>query len=1165
MQEKKLLIPVKVHAMVLNDACFEGEKTFQRFTNNYSILNEYGTPEPDPWENLSAEFLSPDHVQENRGVYVYWELPKALLHGRQSQKDGSMEYPLIPNRWAVVRCNLKNKEFKSWIVESDFIDENEGSSPYLDDNGNSTYIGRSYALESNWQESSPKCKSFLTALGIGDVAFTSYQPYVKDVLSFHDKLEGYSAANSDEKFSYYVVGWYANSEYDFLSGIQNKDQFDKFLKDNSWDLGDDKGDGFAKSSVFHGIVANVSWKQDGKIPEKDIVYNEPNVKLSVGNTSVGALTAMLDNSGDNNDFDVKLLEAFCFQKLHILDKPNYKTLLDIVEHDQNFAPEYGGIKWEIVNKEVGSEGIKRDEPEFVLSESDKEKESIWLGELNQSQRILDNEKVNLTQMQEELYGLYWKYQNAILIYDDCDKYPVGCSEEKFEMELDINNKNSLAYKVKEKIILVNELVKRVPYGIDAEGFQQAIINYGKKNNILPERVLKPVALSRFWEPTDPVILLAGTGSRDLLDKDILGCRFSDQIMKILSGQDITYDLAQMSDIDFPAFNNLSIVTDLIKEKTIIAKALSSVKDKTSGFKALNGKLPDINFINWKQPWLPLFMQWEIEWYPLDKELLEKEWQFDGYDYVWNGAQNKDDLKPERYLGRVFLTPHYQMYLKNLLKEYLKTNDIEGKFNVEDIDKWDFLSQSLGGLLDSLKGQDIRMHKNPEGDIGNIIMNSAGYRNFPEYKALLPGLAKKVPFSPDPVADFHYLSSGQFCIKRLSVIDRFGQELQVVVDDLDGVPNKRSQVFAPIMEPSVKPTKTVVIQDPQRFIQLPPRVLQQSRLKFEFNDLNKNNPVVCWVVPDYIDNSIAIYNSAGLFLGELVNSVEGSKKKISWLPDYENPNYDLNYVKEKYPKIGIFLENIQGKDASDLDLLFEAIDLAVGNIRYNAVKDDKNPSKFIGNPLALVEANLQFLIKGDHLLKDPSWLYTFEKKEADLFKHKFTVRLGVDSEEDGLVGYFTNNNFSKFSIVNSLKGINDSSYFKYRGTGDVKISFNKSDQQPLSVTMLIDPRASVNAITGILPTKQLFLSDKYIKAAIKNMTYSFKVDSLLTKTVAGSKNKVIVNIPERKDEKWVWLEKESSNIKILEVEHPDLHCFVDDEKTYIKAGYLKLNKKGDKNG
>ena len=111
MAENLIVVPMELQAMVVNGR----PRNFQRWQMNYKALKIFNSPEPKPFKNDSDDFSI---KEENQGVYLMWTLPKALRHGYQRTVGEDTKFPLVPNRWLVVRFSGQSdkRAAKAWVV-----------------------------------------------------------------------------------------------------------------------------------------------------------------------------------------------------------------------------------------------------------------------------------------------------------------------------------------------------------------------------------------------------------------------------------------------------------------------------------------------------------------------------------------------------------------------------------------------------------------------------------------------------------------------------------------------------------------------------------------------------------------------------------------------------------------------------------------------------------------------------------------------------------------------------------------------------------------------------------------------------------------------------------------------------------------------------------------
>ncbi|MGW1659215.1 hypothetical protein [Streptomyces atratus] len=199
MSDTDLTVPIEVHALAVNRANISNVRSFE---------------------------------ESDAGVYLQWQLPEALATGHYSPDSGQTAFPLVPNRWLVVRYHgpANARQAAGWVVHSDYLD-NDGpqwgacgtarSLALYDSRTGPAATGRRLDLRvGSWVEpEGPTEGLFLTAVGPGLPTFAAYQPYNQDVFSVHDSLvyRNGDPALADGTLSYLVTGWYSDDGADNLS------------------------------------------------------------------------------------------------------------------------------------------------------------------------------------------------------------------------------------------------------------------------------------------------------------------------------------------------------------------------------------------------------------------------------------------------------------------------------------------------------------------------------------------------------------------------------------------------------------------------------------------------------------------------------------------------------------------------------------------------------------------------------------------------------------------------------------------------------------------------------------------------------------------------------------------------------------------------------------
>lgn len=209
-----VLVPMEAQAVVVNDQVLAGVP-FVNGTYNYENVPRFQTPAPAPFDDVGTP--------PEKGVHLLWEMPAAFRQG--TQKNDTIEFPLVPNRWLVLRYwpgqSTGNRQVKGWVLQSDYIGA-DGTNSFLDPNAQTptpTKLGKSMALSDFTEPSTPL---FLKGIAPGNLTFSSARMNAQDVFSFCDELTDITLqSNQTVYLSYLVVGWYSDPAQDPLNGAND--------------------------------------------------------------------------------------------------------------------------------------------------------------------------------------------------------------------------------------------------------------------------------------------------------------------------------------------------------------------------------------------------------------------------------------------------------------------------------------------------------------------------------------------------------------------------------------------------------------------------------------------------------------------------------------------------------------------------------------------------------------------------------------------------------------------------------------------------------------------------------------------------------------------------------------------------------------------------------
>lgn len=1230
-----LLVPMHLDALVINRQV-TARGVYNRWRMDYSQINEYESPMLPPFDDQKTE---PPEV----GVHLHWALPDGLTHGLQNE-NGEIEFPLVPNRWLVVRIQPGGSQsgpspVAAWVILSDALGSH-CASPYLDPDPQKskpgqvvpTRLGKRMPLK-EWDEKlgekgMTSVAPFLRAIGPGNVTFAAFAPSVENVFAFHDDVRDLAAA----KLTYLVLGWYSQPELmdplrqmppdawrcEFLlnvgshfraeldegrlsavlrqvfqdQGIDLPDdaQVSKVLQGNEWSIAagsktytvrlEDRdvcvydcevavadhlnwavrleGRPPPTRTCVHGMVYGVDWNPDGPLQQPPTLPRKvyERVRVAVGNTAIDALSALISNQAENagqGGVQADLLEAFQYSLLPTLDEVGGRILVDQRIRQAWFGSEPGGIRWKIVAKERADGRAVQKAPRLTRSQA------VWLAYLNQRQRELDAQHRILASMQGELYDLWWKSKRI-------DRAPEPRSRDRQEAllnakrqlprHLQADDPQSFLNQVMAQQKKVATLEESVP---PATGPQSAkrIADYAKGHLDPEELELKPVAMPRFWHPNDPVIVISGLGRSEKQGHDAtLLCRLLSQTIGEITipyeGRSIRLTANELEDV-IPQLSSQNLppgINQLLVEAffldlgnaQIMAKAsLQSQVPQDAASKAIDELKPSppagINVIGrygalpWRQPWVPLFLDWQVRFYYTFKEdsdgsyrFDQEDWHFDGTRYIWAGPQAREVCPgPLSYSGRTFLTPQASVPFVDRLREYAQSHpDVDLQAAEElmaRIAKWDILSQTMSGFTSQLAMRDVEPNVLPDGTVAPFV--GPHYDSVP-FVNIVPDVDAALGSAPP---FFFPLRVGFFTFQNLRIIDSFGRILNLM--QANGNRRGGERGFVPIRGRDLVPDRDL----DKRLVKLPPRVVQSSRLSFRYVSAHDDsresglvadaNPVCGWLLPNHLNNSMAVYNAGGNLLGELLLLRKSKETQaVEWRP--APGDLDVSPVYSTRQKIRIpdqhlsrMIETLlhrEDQGAAFANFL-QVIDKTLWTSDPLGERGDQNLSVLIGRPLALVRANLQLQLSGKPLYNQ-AWHETFQnglpalkENSGGLLDLAFPIRLGSPKlRNNGLVGYFQESDYAHFHVVQLPEPFVPASprYLHRIGLdGDyVRLKFQATspvDFDPTGsvyLTMLVDPRGLVQANSGLLPTKTIELPKRYVDKPLGRMAVTIRVGPLL---------------------------------------------------------------------
>ncbi len=1025
----------------------------------------------------------------------------------------------------------------------------------------------------------------------GSPTFTAFIAENRNVFSWHDKLEDLRQPNAEGSvpegttLSYQLIGWYRTPAHEALASpavkvTEKRDKDDKLLglliDPPGWFVETNAAipDLTKRRSVFHGMIAHINYWSSGTYRGQILGYpgsprvgdtvskGTPAFQVGVGNSAEDALVSLVTNSYTGEQEGLKpeapnlwkALEAVVYRQPESLVRSWNASPRDNTVHQNWFSTYDAGKVW-FIRPKSDNDGVFPSKPEETAAQAKIKptgQQLADLAQLNEAQAKADTLSRELAALQQELYARWWKV--------------AGKSR---DFRPDLTNEVS---DVREILARVNNLkTKRDQALAELAPLPDQLTASLPKDQL----ELKHDAAPRFWLPADPIIVIKNCGCPTKHQfSNPLSCRLPAQIVstaeavvdqkKTLFNKGVCVaEIAAAAQQHLPACPQL--LGKLVDEGSIVEQAIADLAQRTlpAGkkfdtvdlwqawveqlVKALiwdgkretfpgasvsfdkPGVKPERLAALWEQqPWAPLFLDWQITWFPTTDLPASEDgfgpgWPLRNFDYV---PLDKQSIPAKGYTfkGRTLLSPIEGSILKepiDTLRALLHGGNQERKENaafppavVEVLKRYDvvwgkslaqlgesgLMGQALTGFHQALLRRDVTLprvlpdparpwikadnYKNLDSEVNKMLdtpdrVGLTGERLAPPTSTSLDS-AEKLPYS--------MIRAGALRIDELWLIDDFGQSA-----DLLGLTPARSESSGQVFHPRMRwhNDKTVTA--------MPPRVLQPTRLNFRFTAADQVSddsdpalrPICGWIFFNPLDQALVLCDRSGDLAGELVITKEESKFHISWdpgaggIPFDEIPNESLKKFAKSFIETGVTNPRL-------LELL-NLIDRALERIRPAAAR---NNSILASRPLALVNATLGLELFGK-AWADPHQAVAAAKAQgagdAALDALHLRVNLGsLQNVEDGLVGYFKNGDYNRIVLGELPKNITASGYVGDPKDHALQVGFGP----PEKITMLMDPWGSVQAACGLVPAKSITLAHPALDQTVAQMETSFRVGPVL---------------------------------------------------------------------
>ncbi len=989
--------------------------------------------------------------------------------------------------------------------------------------------------------------------------------------------------------------------------------------------------------LCHGVLAGIRWQGETHLYDSGVPRGNP-FSVAVGNTAVEALCALF-RENLNPDL-VRLLEVFQYDLLTDLERPGGRDQVDQKIHARNFKPLAHGIHWGLIRQTPPppAESSADHPPPGDQTPPIPGEIRLLLENLNMHQREINRLKRERASTQSELYAAWYKKilnagedaaREGVLnqrladlrqeigsltaqidaLEDPQEQRPSGAEWDELQEKLSSFLPELKLQQLDEPrfwrpndpvVLLAGRAFQRAArHGEDgrfrSDGRLLCRVS-GQEINRL--KITVPFAKKEAVEFGPPDLdqwcRPFSAGINPSIPAEVVSL-FRESLFLTLDakGADAIAAAAYEKNEPGSAKDRPQDVKELAGD--LIEKYLKKVwedarnpdldapdlrrQDGPTVWEFV-GSFPSPVVINrWeKNPWLPLFLQWQVSWIPAYEDAVKalQNWELvdRGTAFKWQGQDPGPQDRKIIYSDTTLLTPGAALNFSDRLRRYNLAHDNQKLKNLQTaVSQMNLLCQSLSGFTE------------------NLLMRQA----FLELQPLEPGKDDDGPqFSPifEAVRDIDWLSplidkeffpvrAGHLKLEKLWIIDAFGQLLRLEAESHG--------------ENVAHPLRPEGLAGSGGYLRLEPRLDQPARLTIDWpsadrwdaggektrprRDDEEFNPVCGWILPNFLDRGLMIYDARGYALGALqavqrkswsqgAGAQFGPIESFHWVDIPGSESFFFGQPADKIidplgetanPHLRAFVKGLLSLSEGSgqaFGQLLTIMDDTLSVAGASGTGQNSNLALLIGRPLALVRASLNLELDGRTALAQ-GWDDLAAAQTGGIEKVKFPIRLGDRRKwndfrlgEDGLAGFFLNRNYDRFFPAFGLTG-RDDDYSRYQMVPEISVA------EPLDLTLLMEPARGICTTSGILPRKIFNLPYGDITEILENKQIVFFTGPVVS--TASIEEKIRMPQPSDIYGQWSWTHHPEVKVwreaTIADSQKEQGHF--SDENLQITEGWLKL--------
>ncbi len=1146
---EQICVPTTIEALVVNpdDRDDPDARTIDR-TPNYEALDHPESPlmhgaELEATPCTEGVLPTQRRVLDEPGVHLHWALPDALTHG-DSYSDAA--FPKLPDRWVVFRRveapeGVVAPPERTWLVVSNYLgapydphepfaDAQRGSRlwPSFDHQGRVTLRPLGAVFEAgDWDDLWYDRVNELSAVGPGEPTFAASYLHARNVLGMHDDLSDLPAhADGDVyKLHYAVVGWYSNYSNDYLGQYETEVETLSALRDAGWSLANTRGVR-AYGTVVHGATYDVPWPRPGDFAPAAHEADAP--RVAIGNTTEEAMGALIasDEDGEMDVGVARLWEAIQYELLERLGEHDDVATLDAETHERSFEADNGGRRYTLRRDPDGGTFEELETPQNAQPPTPEIEAA--LAAYNESQE----EAERYTWRTDDLRRLAWACWVWSQEAGPGEAPDVGGWPGRLDLLHFADEHVRPAVEAEERVR--DDWSRRA--GFFPETVKTDVLHeLDPAKGHLPPWTFEEITAPRFYRPADPVVVVTRRakashkhGADDRLRADgTLSCRLAAQLPPL-----------DPNHANAPLPPNTPAVVERLRSEWLglLPSAVGGGAQRPAASPGDLPEQPTPAFITraaarWRDPWSPLIFEWQADWsstYDGHRvgaarsalTALENMWRMGRVDFEYVGEHLLEDRPAEVVSGRAVVSRHAPQVVSARLHQYAESLEdratgtalLDLALRLKDVD---VLAQPLSGLTDRLLQRQTPIEIPFRAR--TLIADEVGTEAFDRAQRWSKLTREARDVFPDPDLDFQPLRSGSLALRKLWFADAFGRLMKVeeaATGDDGATPIDELLAVAENLRPPDRLRK-------EGAVLLPPRICQPSRVMFRwidaahetigpYSEITETAPrslIAGWLVPDRASDGLWVFDDRGSPLGEIVLVGSGEGARCRW-DDAPGVTFDgalrgpSGAPELENPHLARVVDALCDGPLSGATFarFLEQADEAIAGIDPPSGSGFTGEVAVMGRPLAVTRASAKLELKGLPAIDmHPEHLRNFATSTWDDLELDFYLG-DPERLRDGLLLWNRDGEPQTWNVVAG-------------DTTPAPLALAPKDD-PVGLTLVMDPRVDVHLRSGWLPTKAISVPTKILDDAIEVIEPTFAVGPLLLRDEAPR-----LPLPETVDRSW----------------------------------------------